>query len=136
MEGAFRNSSEAVVLNTRPISYREASPSILFREPDGYSEFRKPATKARADDTDQGERLGGVHAVLYSPAIGVLKRGEGGGFGIKGGIKRAGRNGKSLCGNGLLQGSIPPAPASANFAGLVAAVTWAVLIWLGPLAGQ
>ena len=72
--------------------------------------------QARADDTDPGERLGGVHAVLYPPAIAVLKRGEGGGggVGIKGGIKQAGRKGKSLCVNGLMQGSIPPAPASSN----------------------
>src|SRR6516225_10567385 len=52
--------------------------------------------EARADDTDQGERLGGVHAVLYPPAISVLKRGEGGGFGIKNGIKQAGPKGKVL----------------------------------------
>ena len=52
--------------------------------------------EARADDTDQGERLGGVYAVLYPPAIAVLKRGEGrgGGFGIKDGIKQAGRKEK------------------------------------------
>jgi hypothetical protein len=54
--------------------------------------------EARADETDQGERLGGVHAVLYPPAIAVLKRGErgGGGFGIKDGIKQAGWKGKVL----------------------------------------
>lgn len=34
--------------------------------------------EARADDADQGERLGGVHAILYPSAIAVLKRGEGG----------------------------------------------------------
>ena len=44
VEGAFSNSTEAVILNTRPMSYREASPPILFREPDG-SQIRKPATK-------------------------------------------------------------------------------------------
>ena len=44
VEGAFSNSTEAVILNTRPMSYREASLSILFREPDG-SQIRKPATK-------------------------------------------------------------------------------------------
>jgi len=64
----------------------------LFREPDG----SQIGNEARADDTDQGERLGGVHAVLYPPAIAVLKRGErgGGGFGIKDGIKQAGRKEK------------------------------------------
>ena len=64
------------------------------------AKFGTPETgnEARADDTDQGERLGGVHAVLYPPAIAVLKRGErgGGGFGIKDGIKRAGWKGKVL----------------------------------------
>jgi hypothetical protein len=52
--------------------------------------------EARADDTDQGERLAGVHDVLYPLAIAVLKRGAGGGFGIKDGIKPAGRKGKVL----------------------------------------
>lgn len=36
--------------------------------------------EARADDAEQGERLGGVHAIFYPPAIAVLKRGEGGGL--------------------------------------------------------
>jgi hypothetical protein len=70
--------------------------------------------EARADDTDQGERLGGVHAVLYPPAIAVLKRGEGGAGALESKMessRRAGRE-KFLCGNGLLQGSIPPAPAN------------------------
>ena len=85
----------------------------MFREPDGYSEFRKPATKARADDTDQGERLGGVHAVLYPPAIAVLKQGEGegGGFGIKDGIKQAGRKGKVLVRQRTIAGFDPSRPS-------------------------
>lgn len=54
--------------------------------------------EAWADDADQGERLGGVHAILYPSAIAVLKRGEGGGggFGIKDGIKQTTRKGKVL----------------------------------------
>jgi hypothetical protein len=70
--------------------------------------------EARADDTDQGERLGGVHAVLYPSAIAVLKRGEVGAGTLESKMESNERAGmeKSLCGNGLLQGSIPPAPAT------------------------
>ena len=114
MEGAFRNSSEAVVLNTRPISYREASRSTLFREPDG-SQYGTSETgnEIRADDTDQGGRLGGVHAVLYPPAIAVLKQGEGegGGFGIKDGIKQAGWKGKVLVRQRFIAGLDPSRPS-------------------------
>jgi len=114
VEGAFRNSSEAVVLNTRPISYREASRSTLFREPDG-SQYGTSETgnEIRADDTDQGGRLGGVHAVLYPPAIAVLKQGEGegGGFGIKDGIKQAGRKGKVLVRQQIIAGFDPSRPS-------------------------
>ena len=69
--------------------------------------------EARADDTDQGERLGGVHAVLYPPAIAVLKRGEGGGagFGIKDGIKQVGRKGKVLVRQRIIAGLDPSRPS-------------------------
>jgi hypothetical protein len=53
VEGAFRNSSEAVVLNTRPISYREASLSILFREPDG-SQIRNFGNRQRSPGRRHG----------------------------------------------------------------------------------
>jgi hypothetical protein len=47
--------------------------------------------RSGADNTDQGEKCRGVHAVLYPPTIAALKREEGwGGFGIKDGIKQAG----------------------------------------------
>lgn len=69
--------------------------------------------QARADDTDQGERLGGVHAVLYPPTIAALKRGEGGGggFGIKDGIKQAGWNGKVLVRQRIIAGFDPSRPS-------------------------
>ena len=69
--------------------------------------------QARADDTDPGERLGGVHAVLYPPAIAVLKRGEGGGggFGIKDGIKQVGQKGKVLVRQRIIAGLDPSRPA-------------------------
>jgi hypothetical protein len=69
--------------------------------------------EARGDDTDQGERLGGVHAVLYPPAIAVLKQGEGGGgsFGIKDGIKQAGRKGKVLVRQRIIAGLDPSRPS-------------------------
>jgi hypothetical protein len=62
------------------------------------SELRKPATKPGPTTRIRARGLGGVHAVLYPPAIAVLKRGEdgGGGVGIKDGIKQAGRKGKVL----------------------------------------
>ena len=104
--GAFRNSAEAVILNARPMSYREASPPILFREPDG-SQIRKPATKSGPTIRDQGEALAGVHAVLHLSAIAVLKRGEGGSFGIKAGIKPAGRKGKVLVQQRIIGGFDP-----------------------------
>ena len=69
--------------------------------------------RSRADNTDQGERRGGVHAVLYPPTIIVLKRGEGGGrgFGIKDGIKQAGRRGKVLARQRLIVGFDPSRPS-------------------------
>ena len=68
--------------------------------------------EARADDTDQGERLGGVDAVLHPPAIAVLKRGSsGGGFGIKDGIKRAGRKGNVLVRQRIIAGFDPSRPS-------------------------
>jgi hypothetical protein len=69
--------------------------------------------EARVDDTDQGERLGGVHAVLYPPAIAALKQGEGegGGFGIKDGIKQAGRKGKVLVRQRFIAGLDPSRPS-------------------------
>jgi len=92
----------------------EASPSILFREPDGSQILNfGNRQRARADDADQGERLGGVHAVLYPPAIAVLKQGEGegGGFGIKDGIKQAGRKGKVLVRQQIIAGFDPSRPS-------------------------
>jgi hypothetical protein len=58
-------------------------------------------------------RLGGVHAVLYPPVIAVLKRGEGGGggFGIKDGIKQAGRKGKVLVRQRIIAGFDPSRPS-------------------------
>jgi len=79
---------------------------------------RDPGNEARADDTDQGERLGGVHAVLYPPTIAALKRGEvgGGGFGIKVGIKHAGRNGKVLVRQRIIAGFDPSRPSQFSHA--------------------
>jgi len=86
----------------------------LFREPDG-SQIRNFGNRqrSRVDDTDQGERLGGVHAVLYPPAIAVLKQGEGegGGFGIKDGIKQAGWKGKVLVRQRFIAGLDPSRPS-------------------------
>ena len=54
-----------------------------------------------------------VCAVLYPPAIAVLKRGEGGsgGFGIKDGIKQADRKGKFLVRQRIIAGLDPSRPS-------------------------
>jgi hypothetical protein len=67
--------------------------------------------EARADDTDQGERLGGVHAVLYPHDCRFKARGGWGAGALESKMESSRRVGteKSSCGNGLLQGSIPPA---------------------------
>jgi len=72
-----------------------------------------PSREIDVEANFEGERLGGVHAVLYPPTIAVLKRGEGGGGALESKMESSRRTGreKSLCRNGLLQGSIPPAPA-------------------------
>jgi len=46
--------------------------------------------------------------------VAVLKQGRGGGGALESKMESSGRAGgeKSLCGNGLLQGSISPAPAT------------------------
>jgi hypothetical protein len=77
------------------------------------SELRETGNEARADDTDQGERFGGVHAVLYPPAIAVLSEGRVGGlgFGIKDGINQAGRKRKVLVRQRIIAGLDPSRPS-------------------------
>jgi hypothetical protein len=100
------------------MSYREASASILFQEPDG-SQIRNFENGQRSPEPTTRIRARGFAAsmpVLYPPAIVVLKRGEGGTGALESKMEstRWVRREKSLCGNGLLQGSISPAPASSN----------------------
>lgn len=74
---------------------------------------RDPGNEARADDTDQGERLGGVRAVLY-PAHDCrfkARGGWGGGFGIKDGIKQADWNGKVVAWQRIIARFDPSRPS-------------------------
>ena len=91
----------------------EASPSILFREPDG-SQILHFGNRQRSPGPTTRIRARGFAAsmpVFIRPASAVLKRGEGGGggFGIKDGIKQVGQKGKVLVRQRIIAGSIPPA---------------------------
>jgi hypothetical protein len=70
--------------------------------------------EARADDTDQGERLAGVHDVLYPLAIAVLKRGGGWGLWNQRWNQAGGPVGKSPCAATDYGGFDRSRPASAK----------------------